>query len=218
MQAPTLNDITQKQHLTSKAVDHSDDPDPIIYAPEDGTIDSYQQRGSGKGDAGNALRLRGKTGLHQFGHLEESYVAVGQKVTRGQKLAKMGYTGYTQPDNVPAGAHVHYWVLTNSGYVYPPTLYKEKFIKGDAPMKPTKSEVGNAFNYLGVRDEDVSKEDYNYYMKRRENVLYNNVLKALYTKYRKVVAQNKELKAQLATPPADVKSLKDKIIDFVKRS
>jgi len=132
VQAPTLNRITQTQHLASKAVDHADDPDPIVYATEDGTIDSYQQRGSGTNDAGMCLRMNGANGLHQFAHLETSYVAVGQKVVRGQKLAKMGYTGYTLPDNVPEGAHLHYWIRKPDGtYVYPPTLYKETFIGGD---------------------------------------------------------------------------------------
>lgn len=126
MQAPTQNRITQKQHLASKAVDHSDDPNPYVYASEDGVIDSYKRRGSGKLDAGNCLRLRGKTGLHQYAHLEESYVKVGQKVKRGQKLAKMGHTGYTIPAG-PNGRHLHYWIYTGTGYKYPPNLYKDKF-------------------------------------------------------------------------------------------
>ena len=128
MQAPTLNRITQAQHGASKAVDHSAKDDPYIYAPENGTIDSYQQRGSDKNDAGNCLRMTGSKGLHQFAHLERSYVKKGDKVVRGQKIAKMGYTGYTIPSG-PAGAHLHYWILTPNGYIYPPKLYKDKFRK-----------------------------------------------------------------------------------------
>lgn len=131
MQRPTLNRRTQGQHLVSKAVDYDNDPDPIVYSPEAGTIDSYQQRGvpGTKDDAGNALRMRGGTGLHQFAHLSASLVRPGEVVKRGQPLAVMGYTGYTQPDNVPAGAHLHYWVQTPKGYVYPENLYNETFIK-----------------------------------------------------------------------------------------
>lgn len=127
MRPPTGNIITQASHGTSKAVDYSwyrFTNDDGVYAPEDGVIDSYQQRGTGKSDAGNCLRLKGAHGLHQFAHLSKSLVNVGQRVVKGQKLAIMGATGYTEP----AGAkHLHYWVQTPSGYKYPPELYTEPF-------------------------------------------------------------------------------------------
>ena len=124
MRPPTGNIITQAQHLVSKSVDYSyyrNTGDATIYAPESGVIDSYQQRGVGKEDGGNCLRLKGATGLHQFAHCERSLVKVGQKVVKGQPLAIMGSTGYVK------GRHLHYWVLTPSGYKYPPTLYTEPF-------------------------------------------------------------------------------------------
>lgn len=140
MQKPSLNRITQRQHLASKAVDYAANPDPVAYAPEDALIESYGQRGTPgtQDDAGNALRFRGATGLHQFAHLEKSYVKAGDKVKRGQPLAKMGYTGYTIPKG-PGGAHLHYWVQTPNGYVYPENLYNETFIKiGEEEMtKPS---------------------------------------------------------------------------------
>lgn len=127
MRAPTGNRITQKQHLASKAVDHSASPDPYVYAPEDGVIDSYAYRGLGTNSAGNVLRLRGATGLHSLCHLERSYVNVGQAVKKGDRLAKMGYTGYTIPSG-PAGTHLHYYIQRpNGSYTYPPTLYSEPF-------------------------------------------------------------------------------------------
>lgn len=126
MRAPSTNRISQTQHLVSKAVDYSAKPDPNVYAPESGRIDSYMQRGTGKSDAGMVLRLKGKTGMHSFCHLEKAYVKPGDTVKEGQKIAKMGYTGYTIPEG-PGGAHLHYYVLTPNGYVYPPKLYdKEK--------------------------------------------------------------------------------------------
>lgn len=132
MKPPTGNKITQTQHLASKAVDYASYPDSYVYAPEDGTVDSYMQRGTPgtTNDAGMCLRLKGVHGLHQFGHLSASYVQPGQKVKKGAKLAKMGYTGYTIPDG-PGGAHLHYWVQTPQGYVYPPNLYKESFKEED---------------------------------------------------------------------------------------
>ena len=158
MQAPTLNRITQAQHGDSKAVDHSAKSDPYIYAPENGTIDSYQRRGSGTSDAGNCLRMTGSKGLHQFAHLERSYVKKGDKVVRGQKLAKMGYTGYTIPSG-PAGAHLHYWILTPNGYIYPPKLYKDKFIKEQEMVTITGLNVIYRF-LLGVPATKYGKENY----------------------------------------------------------
>ncbi len=125
MRAPTSNRINQGQHGTSKAVDYSAKPDPTVYACESGRIDSYQQRGSGTSNAGNVLRLATKTGMWNFCHLERSLVSVGQQVTEGQPIAIMGYTGYTIPAG-PAGAHLHCFILTPNGYVYPPTLFNQK--------------------------------------------------------------------------------------------
>ena len=142
MQAVTQNRITQGQHGTSKAVDYSASPDKTLYAPEDGVIDSYMQRGSGTSNAGLALRMRGANGLHQFAHTERSLVKVGQSVKRGQPIAIMGYTGYTIPSG-PAGAHVHWWIQRSNGtYVYPPSIINEAFIKGGD--MPDKVNIGTA--------------------------------------------------------------------------
>lgn len=124
MRPPTGNIITQGQHLSSKAVDYSwyrNTGDASIYAPEDGVIESYQQRGVGTSNAGNCIRMNGATGLHQFAHCDSMSVRVGQRVSKGQKIGVMGSTGYAQ------GRHLHYWVKTPGGYVYPPLLYAEPF-------------------------------------------------------------------------------------------
>ncbi len=161
MRAPTSNRINQGQHGTSKAVDYSASPDPIVYAPEAGRIESYQQRGSGTSDAGNVLRLATKTGMWNFCHLERSLVSVGQQVSEGQQLAVMGYTGYTIPKG-PAGAHLHCFILTPKGYVYPPTLFK-----GGSEV------VQNADNYYWrygvklaeqIRGRQLSREEFNKYL------------------------------------------------------
>lgn len=142
MRPPTGNRITQGSHGATKAIDYSDEPDPYIYAPEDCTFESFQQRGSGVLDAGLCLRVVGKNGLHQFAHLEKTYFT-GGKAKKGQRLAKMGFTGYTQPDNVPAGRHLHYWLRRPNGtYVYPPSVQTEPF--GGVPqtkMPPIGSSV-----------------------------------------------------------------------------
>jgi hypothetical protein len=153
VQAPTTNRITQTAHLASKAVDHSANPDPYVYAPEAGRIDSYQRRGSGTSDAGNVLRLAGKTGMHSFCHLSKSLVTVGQTVTQGQKIAVMGYTGYTIPSGA-AGAHLHYYVLTPNGYVYPPTLYKSAPSAGGSEVAD-RTQVNNIYKAVLHREGDA---------------------------------------------------------------
>jgi len=161
MRSPTSNRINQAQHGTSKAVDYSASPDPIVYAPEAGRIESYQQRGSGTSDAGNVLRLTTATGIWSFCHLERSLVSVGQQVSEGQQLAVMGYTGYTIPKG-PAGRHLHCYILTPKGYIYPPTLFK-----GGSEV------VQNADNYYWrygvklaeqIRGRQLSREEFNKYL------------------------------------------------------
>lgn len=158
MQSCSSNRITQGSHGTSKAVDLSAKPDPIGYAPEDGTIDSYMQRGSGTSDAGLALRMRGANGLHQFGHTDRSLVPVGAKVKRGQPIFVMGHTGYTIPSG-PAGAHCHWWLQTPKGYVYPPNLINEPFMKlgsgGGTNVVLTAEDVKVLYRKLFKREGDA---------------------------------------------------------------
>lgn len=164
MRAPTTNRITQGQHLASKAVDYSAKPDATVYAPESGRIDSYQQRGSGTSNAGNVLRLATKTGMWNFCHLERSLVSVGQQVTEGQPIAIMGHTGYTIPAG-PAGAHLHCYILTPNGYIYPPTLFNKP--------KEANEVVQNADNYYWrygvklaeqIRGRQLSREEFNKFL------------------------------------------------------
>lgn len=125
MRPPTNNVITQGQHGATKAVDYSARPDATVYAPEDMSWDSYARRG--RGDAGNALRMNGANGLHQFAHLERILISPGQSVKKGQAIAIMGYTGYTIPAG-PNGRHLHWWIKRSNGsYVYPPIVITEKF-------------------------------------------------------------------------------------------
>ncbi|CAN5693249.1 hypothetical protein BH23PAT2_BH23PAT2_08260 [soil metagenome] len=233
MQAVTTNRITQTSHLTSRAVDYSARPDPIVYCPEDGTIDSYQRRGTGRNDAGNTLRLNGATGLHQFAHLEVSYVAVGSKVKRGQKLAKMGYTGFTIPTGA-GGRHLHYWVKTPKGYVYPPNLVNQSFIKQCQVIKGEDMTVGNPnwvkilFRQFVGRDPtakelaDYTSKDWHYILSK-----LSKARKDLRTTIKQRDEANKTiaaLKAQLAkagdptsNDEAVKKSLKQSIIDYINK-
>lgn len=187
MQAISLNRITQGQHGASKAVDYASVPDINIYAPEDGTIDSYGQQGvvGTENDAGLALRMYGYNGLHQFAHTEKSYVKVGQKVNRGQVIARMGWTGYVIDANgrigTPGGRHCHWWISTSKGYVYPPNLINQPFIKSTqgGDMITTKAQLSQMYLAIlerkrrGNEGEDVylgkdSGQTFNYLMQSAE--------------------------------------------------
>lgn len=210
MQAPTLNRITQTAHLASKAVDHSAKPDNVVYAPEDGKVVSYGQAGApgSKTDAGNQLRMQGATGLHAFSHLEKSLVKVGATVKRGQKIAVMGHTGYTIPDG-PLGAHLHYWIKTPSGYVYPPTLYKDKFIKGE-PMVTNPNHLDILFvQFLGRKPTKAEKAKY-------LDKSHVTILEYLYKRRVNVPALIKSKDSQATAEAGKIKALKDKIITFIK--
>jgi hypothetical protein len=137
MQRPTQNVITQTAHLDSQAVDYSWYPDPTIYAPEDGRVESYGVAG----DCGNNLRISSTDHIHSLCHLEKSFVFIGEYVRRGQPVGVMGYTGKTIPAG-PSGRHLHHFIRYNDGrYVYPPSIVNEPFIKGDEEMI-TREDVG----------------------------------------------------------------------------
>lgn len=139
MRAPTNNPVTQGKHGNYNAVDYSYLPDSCIYAPESGTITFY----GNAGDCGNNLQLTAGNRVHGFCHLQNALVTVGQKVTKGQKIGIMGYTGYTIPKG-KAGSHLHWVVRVGNTYVYPPTLVTEPF--GGNQTKPTTQGGNQVFN------------------------------------------------------------------------
>jgi len=151
MQKPTNNAVTQGKHGQYNAVDYAANPDINVYAPEDGTISDINPN---NGNCGRSFNLQGATGRHGFCHTEEYYVSNGQRVVRGQKLAKMGYTGLTIPKG-PGGRHLH-WILNRNGiWVYPPDYVNEAFIKqGEPPMN--NGDVVNIYRTLLGRDPDPS--------------------------------------------------------------
>lgn len=74
----------------------------------------------------------------------------------------------------------------NSLVVSRNTIFSPGFIgyyrlKGEYMDKPTKAEVESAFDYIGREPTD---SEYSYYTSRSRKVLYTNVIKALYKKYK----------------------------------
>ncbi len=81
-----------------------------IIAPANGVV-SFVGR---KGPLGKAVVIDHGFGLRTtFGHTDEIYVRIGQRVARGTKIASVGSTGRS------TGPHVHYQVQVNGRTVDP---------------------------------------------------------------------------------------------------
>jgi murein DD-endopeptidase MepM/ murein hydrolase activator NlpD len=85
-----------------------------IFAPADGIVSFAGRRGL----LGNAVLIdHGHGIITKYGHLAKTLVKAGQKVKRGQQIAKMGNTGRS------TGPHLHYVIYVNGRPVNP-----EKYI------------------------------------------------------------------------------------------
>ncbi len=81
-----------------------------VYATADGVVIFSGRSGA----LGKLVMISHGNGLKtQYGHLAETYVAPGQKVTRGTKIGAVGSTGRA------TGPHVHYEVVVNGVSVNP---------------------------------------------------------------------------------------------------
>jgi murein DD-endopeptidase MepM/ murein hydrolase activator NlpD len=94
-------------------IDISNKKGTPIVAPADGVVTFAGRRGS----FGNMVMINHGHGLvTRYGHLSKFEVKVGQKVKRGQKIARVGNTGRS------SGPHLHYEVLM-SGVPTNPRYY-----------------------------------------------------------------------------------------------
>lgn len=78
--------------------------------------------------------------------------------------------------------------------------------------KPTKAEVGNMFNYLGIADDKVTPKQYDYYMARDWKVLGQNIAKELYK-------QKRDLQTKLKNsgdPTSNDQAIKDSLFNKIK--
>ncbi|MDR2460620.1 MAG: peptidoglycan DD-metalloendopeptidase family protein [Deltaproteobacteria bacterium] len=99
-----------------------------VYAPADGTVLSSDWSKSGYGlmitiDHGYGLSTR-------YAHLSEALVTVGQKVTRGEMIAKVGSTGRS------TGPHLHYETLLGEVNVDPQSFIQAKLDYKTADLDP----------------------------------------------------------------------------------
>ena len=105
-----------------------------IYATADGVVG----RAGWAGGYGNLIELEHGRGLAtRYGHLSQILVRVGQRIRRGELIAKMGSTGRS------TGSHLHYEVRIDGRAVNPmPYLesadYLAAFRRGGTPaQQPT---------------------------------------------------------------------------------
>lgn len=116
---PNSSEITQKYSAEHKAIDIAASSGSPVYAAEDGTV-SYVQIWDGSYDTtgmmsyGHMVEIRhadGNTTL--YAHLSEINVQQGEKVMRGQRIGRVGSTGYS------TGPHLHFEVITSEGKADP---------------------------------------------------------------------------------------------------
>ena len=98
---------TRKMHT---GIDISAPMGATIVAATDGTV----QTAGGMGGYGNAVVIDHGGGIATlYAHNSQLLVSAGQKVTRGQVIAKAGSTGYS------TGPHLHFEVRKNGTYINP---------------------------------------------------------------------------------------------------
>jgi hypothetical protein len=168
-----------------------------VFAAADGVV---EYEGYGKnlyymGDvAGICVVLKHNGIMTGYAHLKSTIVNKGQSVKQGQIIGYSGNTGTS------TGPHLHFEVIKlpidiNNGYYG--RVDPNPYLKGEE--MPTKNEIDDAFNFLGVKDSETPREkDYKYYQAQPSKVLYTNVLKVLYKRYKAEQAKATALKTQLA--------------------
>ena len=88
-----------------------------VFAAAGGTVQKV--RYGYNGGAGNYVRIIHPNGLiTHYGHLQKALVVEGQKVSQGEMIGLIGYSGKTIPAG-PSGCHLHFAVYSSQGE--PPT-------------------------------------------------------------------------------------------------
>jgi murein DD-endopeptidase MepM/ murein hydrolase activator NlpD len=104
-----LHPIDRKKRF-HHGVDWANKPYTPIYAPADGlVVNTYINGGFGRFLVIN----HGYNIITRYGHLAKYEVRVGQRVKRGDLIARMGNTGKS------TGPHLHYEILLRDQYVDP---------------------------------------------------------------------------------------------------
>lgn len=114
---PTEGIITQGFHAGHFAYDIANSDKPAILAVTSGTVVEVGTPGSWNGGYGNYLVIdHGNGFMTKYAHCEEVYVALGDTVTQGQEVAKMGNTGRVYG---VTGIFLHFELIYNGAKVSP---------------------------------------------------------------------------------------------------
>lgn len=113
---PTVGVITQYPVWYHMAFDIANPSQPPITAAGDGTVISVQYLSYGYGR--HAIIDHGDGLSTLYAHMSEMYVKVGDSVSRGQVIGKMGSTGRS------TGTHLHFEVRKNGTPVNPRSFLK----------------------------------------------------------------------------------------------
>lgn len=108
---PTNGSISQNFSWYHKGVDVANRAAPEILAADSGTVTFSACQAYGYGchviiDHGNGTKTL-------YAHMQKLYVTVGQGVTRGSAIGRMGSTGRS------TGTHLHFEVIQNGVYLNP---------------------------------------------------------------------------------------------------
>ena len=149
-----------------------------IYAAYDGVvtnvIDGKHKDLSSRNNAGNLITIKHKDNLEtRYIHLQKGSIVVkkGQSVKTGEKIAKMGDSGYT------IGNHLHYNVYLNKKAVNP-ILYA--YIYEDQILSPsTQNKYGSLLKRYETKDiiYTVKKGDTLSHIAKRYNTTYQMLAK-----------------------------------------
>lgn len=116
---PTRGKVTQGYHAGHYAIDIADASKPPIWSAMDGTVIKASS-GTWGGGYGNHIIIDHGNGLKTlYAHMEYLSVSVGDQVSQGQVIGKMGNTGNVRGRT---GIHLHFEVIQN-GVKKSPTNY-----------------------------------------------------------------------------------------------
>ena len=106
-------------------IDVANIPGTPIPAFSDGVVTSTGPTTNGMG---NVVTLKDNEGnVHQYGHLQGANVKPGQKVKKGQPIAKMGATGNSYSPTGGDPTHLDIRIATKFGKWKNPMSYLKKF-------------------------------------------------------------------------------------------
>ncbi|HYF05299.1 MAG TPA: M23 family metallopeptidase, partial [Patescibacteria group bacterium] len=114
----SAKNITQGYSVSHRGLDIANGGRPPIYAAHDGTVIFSGTDGAW----GRTIVIRASNGLStRYAHNSENYVKTGQKVKRGQTIAKVGNTGNVRGRT---GLHLHFSVYKNGIAINPMSVLR----------------------------------------------------------------------------------------------